>query len=103
MLMGAGRLSVLPITEHRSRAGRTREIRKQRQTTFFQVEESPRFRTRTLLWLFNPLLGLSLVATPIGVLVGEPKKVVVGMAIPWMLWLMNELVWSILGKYRELS
>ena len=91
------------MTELRPRSGRAGKMLKQRQTTFLQVEESPLFKTRTLRRLLKLLLGLSIVATPICVLVGEPKKAVVALAIPWMLWLMNELVWSILGKYRELG
>jgi hypothetical protein len=58
------------------------------------------FRTRTLLRLLNALLGLSSVATVIFVLVGLPTKAVVAMAVPWALWLTNEIVCSVLGKYR---
>ncbi len=56
--------------------------------------------TRTLLRLLNALLGLSTAATVISILAGWPTKAVVAVAIPWVLWLTNEMVGSILGKYR---
>jgi hypothetical protein len=57
------------------------------------------FRTRTLLRLLNALLGLSPVVTAIFVLAGLPTMAVVAVAIPWVLWLTNEIVCSVLGKY----
>src|SRR5262249_43034060 len=65
-----------------------------------QGQEGLRPRIQPVLWLLKVLLGLSLVVTPLGVLSGEPPKAVMTLAIPWMLWLTNELVWSFLGKYR---
>ena len=49
------------------------------------------------------MLGLSTVATPSFVLAGLPTKAVVAVAILRVLWLTNEIVWSILGKYRASS
>jgi hypothetical protein len=54
--------------------------------------------TCTVLRLLNALLGLSTAVTVISILAGWPTKAVV--AIPWVLWLTHEMVWSILGEYR---
>ena len=59
-------------------------------------------RIRPVLWLLKVLFGLSIIVTPLGVLTGGSAKAVMALATPWMLWLINELVWSVLGKYRGL-
>ena len=69
-------------------------------TLVLQGQESLRLKIRPILWLLKVLLGLSLIATPLEVLSGGSTKAVMALATPWMLWLMNELVWSMLGKYQ---
>ena len=49
------------------------------------------------------MLGLSTVATPSFVLAGLPTRAVVTVAILRVLWLTNEMVWSVFGKYRASS
>jgi hypothetical protein len=73
-----------------------------KQKLAFVLQEGVRLRIRPVLWLLKVLLGLSIVATPLGVLSGGSAKAVMALATPWLLWLMNELVWSVLGKYRGL-
>jgi hypothetical protein len=78
-------------------------IREKQKSEFaLRGQEGLRLRTRPVLWLLKVLLGISLITTPLGVLSGESPKAVMALATPWMLWLMNELVWSVLGKYRGL-
>jgi hypothetical protein len=57
-------------------------------------------KTLILLRLLQILLGLSTAATIVFVLIGGPMKAVLAIAIPWVLWLTNEIVCMILGKYR---
>jgi hypothetical protein len=80
-------------------SGRTREILWQGLQPSRRLRERTMFRTRTLLRLLNALLGLSPAVTAIFILAGLPTMAVVAVAIPWVLWLTNEIVCSVLGKY----
>jgi hypothetical protein len=64
------------------------------------LQEQSMLKTRTLSRLLNVLLGLSTATTALFILAGVPTKTVMETALPWLVWLTNETVRSVLGNYR---
>ena len=100
--MSAAGCKVPLLREYVVGSGRSRTRGEQRPALVLQGHEVVRLRIRPVLWLLKVLFGLSIIVTPLGVLTGGSAKAVMALATPWMLWLINELVWSVLGKYRGL-